>query len=120
MSENNKEKCECVKECVCDRICPVCGGAKKSITVCNMTFWDMWLQKLLRNLASMKFQWLLLLYIPTIWGMFHIIPGKAEAWISASLGLGFLGGGFVTLALGRIIARTRLTEPKNGELDTDK
>lgn len=95
---------------------------EKELTICNGTFWDMWVQKLLRNLASMKFQWLLLLYIPTIWGMFNTIPGKTptEPWISATVGLGFLGGGFVTLALGRIVARTKLTEPKNGELDTDK
>jgi hypothetical protein len=46
-----------------------------------------------------------------------------EPWISATLGLGFLGGGFITLATSRIIARTRLTDsesPESQELDTDK
>ena len=115
-------ECTCPKECVCDKICPTCGGIKKKLSIFNITFWDMWLQKLFRNVASMKFQWLLLLYIPTIWGMFNLVPGKTpvEPWISASLGLGFLGGGFVTLALGRIVARTKLTNGTNGDLDTDK
>jgi len=110
------------KDCVCDKVCPACGGVKRSLTVCNMTFWDKWLQKLFRNLASMKFQWLLLLYIPVIWGMFNLIPGTKEPtpWISATVGLGFLGGGFITLATSRIIARTKLTESKSDELDTDK
>lgn len=118
MAEKAKNKCECV----CGKVCPECGGIKKALTICNRTFWDIWIQKLFRNLASMKFQWLLLLYIPTIWGMFNTIPDKTptEPWISATVGLGFLGGGFVTLALGRIVARTKLTEKKNGELDTDK
>lgn len=95
---------------------------KESITICNITFWDLWIQKLLRNFASMKFQWLLFLYIPTIYGMFTMAPGMdpAQPWISAKLGLGFLGGGFITLATSRIIARTKLTEPPSGELDTEK
>jgi len=89
-------------------------------------FWKLWVQKLLRNLASMKFQWLLLLYIPTIYGMFQ---GKwlANTWvakISPTLGLSFLGGGFVTLALGRIYAQTKLkddsSDPIDKTLNTDK
>jgi len=113
------------EKCTCGKTCEVCGGIRvKEITICNKTFWDLWTQKLLRNLASMKFQWLLLLYIPVVWGMFNLIPGKTppEPWISASVGLGFLGGGFVTLALGRIYAKTKLSENGNGaeELDTDK
>ncbi len=96
------------------------GTEKLSIFKSN--FWDVWIQKLLRNVASVKFQWLLFLYIPTIWGMFHMQPEitPPTPWISASLGLTFLGGGFITLATSRIIARTKLTEDTNGELDTDK
>ena len=121
MSEENKN-CEGIKECVCDKICPVCGGHKKKLSVFSKTFIDMFLQKLLRNIASMKFQWLLLLYIPTIWGMLNLIPGMTEPtpWISAEVGLSFLGGGFVVLATSRIIARTKLTNGTNGDLDTEK
>lgn len=106
------------KECICNKICPTCGGLIKKLSICNLTFWDMWIQKLFRNVASMKFQWLLLLYIPVIWGMFHL--NGAEPWISATIGLSFLGGGFVTLATSRIIARTKLANGTNGDLDTDK
>lgn len=117
------DESDCVKECTCGKICPKCYGLKTDLSIYDRTFWDIWAQKLLRNVASMKFQWLLLLYIPTIWGMFHMIPGKTppEPWISSAIGLGFLGGGFVTLALGRMIAKTKLTEDEKEErLDTDK
>jgi len=92
------------------------------LSIFKSNFWDLWIQKLLRNVASMKFQWLLLLYIPTIWGMFNIQPGTTPPtpWISATVGLGFLGGGFITLATSRIIARTKLTNGTNGDMDTDK
>ena len=75
-------------------------------------FWDLWLQKIFRNIASMKFQWLLLLYIPIVWGMFQgqWIDGKWVSKIPAITGCGLLGGGFVTLALGRIWAQTKLKE----------
>ena len=108
MSEDTDHKCDCEKP--------------EKLSIFKNNFWDLWVQKLLRNLASMKFQWLLLLYLPIIWGMFHIQPGTTPPtpWISATAGLGFLSGGFVTLATSRIIARTKLTESTNGELDTDK
>lgn len=85
-------------------------------------FWSLWFQKILRNVASIKYQWLVFLYIPIIWGMFNIPEGSTtkEPWISATVGLSCLGGGFVTLALGRIYARTKLTEESNDTLDTDK
>lgn len=111
-----------VNECICGESCPICKKLiKKKISIFNSTFWDLFFQKIFRNIASMKFQWLLLLYIPTIWGMFHMIPGTKQPWISAKEGFTFLGGGFVTLALGRIYAKTKLKE--NGslvELDTDQ
>jgi O-antigen/teichoic acid export membrane protein len=100
--------------------------ADNKLSIKNSTFWDLWVQKLLRNVASVKYQWLLFLYIPVIWGMFHLKPPVPPAvvgdpWISASVGLTFLGGGFITLATTRIIARTKLTENGNNDgLDTDK
>jgi hypothetical protein len=91
------------------------------------TFWKLWLQKILRNFASMKFQLLMLLYATTVWGMFHIGPDGKTPWVSATVGFAFLGGGFITLASARIIARTKLTEPpdeegldKSGNLDTER
>jgi len=126
VAEQNQE-CKCVKECVCDKLCPTCGGVKKKLTVFGPSFWDLWLQKLLRNVASMKFQWLTILYIPVVYGMFDgkwikLVDGTVT-WVSkvdVKTGLAFLGGGFITLALGRIIARTKLTNGTNGDLDTDK
>lgn len=100
-----------------------CGEANKSGVIPWNEFWALWFQKILRNIASVKYQWLLLLYIPVIWGMFHIPAGSTsgEPWISATVGLSFLGGGFVTLATTRIIARTRLVESSDdGTLDTDR
>jgi len=82
-------------------------------------FWKLWVQKILRNVASMKFQWLLLLYVPVIYGMFEG-SWHGEKWIAkipATIGLSFLGGGFVTLALGRIYSKTHLQE--QDKLDTD-
>jgi len=80
------------------------------LSVFNRSFWDLWIQKLLRNIASVKYQWLAFLYIPVVWGMFHIKPESKDPWISAALGLGFLGGGFITLATSRMIVRTKLME----------
>jgi len=85
------------------------------LSVFNRTFWDLFLQKCFRNIASVKYQWLLLLYIPVIWGMFNINPYTNLPWISAIEGLSFLGGGFVTLATTRIIAKTKLTEDSDSE-----
>ncbi len=120
MSEEST--CDCIKECICDKICPVCGGRKKELSAFSKTFIDLWLMKIFRNIASMKFQWLLLLYIPTIWGMFNLIPGAKEPtpWVSPDVGFGFLGAGFLMLATSRIIARTKLTNGTNGDLDTEK
>lgn len=102
--------------------------ADLEISFFKKNFWDLWFQKIFRNFASMKFQWLFLLYVPTIWGMFHESPITKQPWVSASIGFTFLGGGFVTLAITRIIARTKLVEDssdedsldRSGNLDTDK
>jgi len=90
-------------------------------SIFDKTFWDAWIQKLLRNIASMKYQWLLLLYIPVVYGMFE---GKwiNNNWISIipiEIGLGFLFGSFLTVFTMRIYAKTKLTE-ENDMLDTDK
>lgn len=98
------------------------------ISIYNGVFWDLWIQKILRNFASMKYQILLLLYSVIVYGMFWAPPDRM---ISTTLGIGFLGGGFVTMATSRIIANTSLFENKSGAddmrsvkkgevLDTDK
>jgi len=83
------------------------------LSVFNSSFWDLWLQKNLRNLASVKYQWLLYLYLPVIYGMFNEGLTKGQPWITPTLGLSFLGGGFVTLALGRLMANTKLKTEKD-------
>jgi hypothetical protein len=95
---------------------------KPKISFFKANFWDLWLQKIFRNIASVKYQWLIILYVPVIYGMFTYKPDimPQEPWISAALGLSFLGGGFVTLALGRIVANSRLCEKPEGDLDTDR
>lgn len=92
------------------------------LSVFKKTFWDFFVMKIFRNIASVKYQWMILLYIPIIWGMFNINEKTGNPWIAATLGLGFLSGGFLTLATSRIIMRTKLTE-ENGDivgLNTDK
>ena len=83
-------------------------------------FWDLFLMKCFRNIASVKYQWLFFIYVPIIWGMFNIRPETKEPWISAALGLSFLGGGFITLATSRIIINTKLVSKDEGGFDTDK
>jgi len=87
------------------------------LSIFNRSFWDLWIQKLLRNIASVKYQWLAFLYVPVVWGMFHTNPADKTPWISSALGLGFLGGGFITLATSRMIVRTKLREDAD---DTSK
>lgn len=76
----------------------------------KLNFWDLWLQKIFRNFASVKYQWLSILCVIVTYGMFNEGLTEGQPWISATLGLGFLGGGFITLALGRLMARTSLKE----------
>jgi hypothetical protein len=94
----------------------------QELSVFNSTFWNLWLMKIFRNIASVKYQWLLFLYIPTIWGMFNLNSKTNEPWISATLGLGFLGGGFITLATSRLISQSSLTEDveDGNTLNTDR
>ena len=58
-------------------------------------------------------------FIPVIWGIFNFKPWTTEPWISDTTGLAFLGGGFITLAVSRILARTKLVE-NGSEFDTEK
>jgi hypothetical protein len=91
-----------------------------NVSFIKWNFWDLWLQKVFRNFASMKFQLLILLYIPVIWGMFNFKPETKDPWISATVGLSFLGGGYVTLATSRYLSRTGLVEKNGKKFDTDQ
>ena len=95
----------------------------KELTIFGLRFWDLWVQKIFRNFASVKYQWMTFMFVMTVYGM--LVDGKwvGDVWVAkipAALGMGFLGAGFITLALGRIYVKTKLTENgKDEELNTD-
>ncbi|MCK4454699.1 hypothetical protein KAW18_03580 [candidate division WOR-3 bacterium] len=89
----------------------------EKLSIFNALFWDLWLMKHLRNIASVKYQFMVAFFMLIVYGMFNIGPSGVP-WIPAVAGLSFLGGGFIALATSRIISKTRLTE--NEDLDTDK
>lgn len=90
----------------------------EQLSITGKMFWDLWFMKLLRNAASIKYQFMVAFFVLIAYGMFNINEHTELPWISATAGLAFLGGGFLTLATARIISRTNLTE--NEKLDTDK
>ena len=96
------------------------------ITFLSKKFWSLFGMKVFRNFASVKYQILILLYVPIIYGIFDgkWVETRWVSKISPAVGLGFLGGGYVTIALGRIYTRTKLTENGNGNdkevLDTNR
>ena len=89
----------------------------ENLSIFKSKFWDLWCMKLLRNVASIKYQFMTAFFLLIVYGMFNISPSGGP-WIPAVAGLSFLGGGFIALSTARIISRTKLTE--NEELDTDK
>ena len=89
----------------------------EQLSVFGKTFWDLWLMKNLRNLASIKYQFLVAFFVLITYGMFNVNEITKLPWIPATSGLAFLGGGFLTLATARIVSKTKLTE--NNDLDTD-
>lgn len=89
----------------------------EKLSIFREEFWDLWLMKIMRNIASIKYQFLIAFFVLIVYGMFNIGPDGAP-WIGATEGLAFLGGGFIALSTARIISRTKLTE--NETLDTDK
>jgi hypothetical protein len=81
----------------------------EKLTIFGKDFWDLWMMKLLRNVSSIKYQFLTVFFILIAYGMFSIAP-NGEPWIAATTGLAFLSGGFITLATARIVAKTKLKE----------
>ena len=42
-------------QCNCGKICSQCNGLKSDkLSITNGSFWDLWAQKILRNVASVK------------------------------------------------------------------
>ncbi len=96
-----------------------CPYAK--ISALDRSFWDLWLQKCLRNFASVKYQFMVFFFWMVVYGMFIEKNKDGSSFISPVEGLAFLGGGFITLAVSRIVLRTSLFEPKGqGNIDTDQ
>ena len=92
----------------------------EKLSIRDWSFWDIWIQKLLRNVASVKYQLLILYSTIIVTGMFFEKTSTGEPFIGAAAGLAFLGGGMVTLISTRLAARTTLFAPKGDEMDTDR
>lgn len=99
---------------------------EQKISIFNRTFIDLWAQKMMRNTASVKYQFMVAFFVVVVYGMFAYKDTDGSTFISAVEGLSFLSGGFITLVTSRLVIRTSLFEPKDesvttkiGELDTD-
>lgn len=98
-----------------------CGHCKYTeISIFDRSFWDLWLQKILRNLASVKYQLLILYSVVIVYGMYFKVDSAGNPYIGSAEGLAFMGGGFISLITARLAARTSLFEPPESHLDTDK
>lgn len=80
------------------------------LSVFKVRFWDLWLQKIFRNLASVKYQLLISFYWLVVYGMFFARDLHGNPIISSTAGLTFLGGGFVSIATARLIVKSSLFE----------
>ena len=97
------------------------AASNNGLSVFNRSFWDLWLQKIFRNLASVKYQFMIAFFWLIVYGMFVGKDTDGSPYISTTAGLAFLAGGFITLVTSRIVIRTSLVEPKeSGDLDTDR
>ncbi len=100
------------------------------LSIFNRTFWDLLIQKFLRNTASVKYQFMAAFFWIIVYGMFFKVNSAGEPFIGSIEGLSFLSGGFITLATSRMVLRTSLfdsptdVEEENtavrGYLNTDK
>jgi hypothetical protein len=89
------------------------------ITIFDRSFWDLWIQKIFRNLASMKCQFLWAFFWTVIYGMYIGTDKTGVNYISPTLGLGFLSGGFITLVTAKLAVKTSLFESPSDPLDSD-
>jgi len=89
------------------------------ISIYDRSFWDLWIQKVFRNFSSMKCQFLWAFFWTVIYGMFIGEDINGTHYISPTLGLGFLSGGFITLITARLAVKTSLFESPTDPLDSD-
>ena len=91
---------------------------ESELTIFGIRFWDLWIMKLARNIASMKFISMMTVYIPIVLLMFSgsWIDGVWVSKVSTYVGVPAITGGLVTLILGRVYADTRLKQ-HNGVSD---
>ena len=92
----------------------------EKVSLFNRSFWDLWVQKLFRNFASVKYQFMVAFFTVVIYGMFGAELSDGKPALSMVEGLAFLGGGFISLMTGRIAMRSSLVVPKDDGMDTDK
>jgi hypothetical protein len=99
------------------------------LNIFDRSFWNAWIMKLLRNVASVKYQFMVAFFFLVVYGMFLHKTPDGMPFISATQGLAFLSGGFITLVTSRLAIRTSLFESKDdadspttkdGSLDTDR
>lgn len=94
--------------------------AYKTISIFDRSFWDLWVQKILRNFASMKCQFIWGIFWLVCYGMFHCKDKVGDFVISPTLGLGFLSGGFIALLGAKLAVKTSLFESPTDPLDSDQ
>ena len=92
----------------------------EKVSLFNRSFWDLWGQKLFRNFASVKYQFMVAFFTVIIYGMFGADNTDGTALLSMTDGLLFLGGGFISLMTGRIAMRSSLVVPADDGMDTDR
>lgn len=92
----------------------------EKVSMWDRSFWDLWMQKILRNFASVKYQFMVAFFIVVIYGMFGAEAADGKPALSMVEGLAFMGGGFITLVTSRIAMRSSLFPPKDDGMDTDR
>ena len=90
-----------------------------NLSIFGKRFWDLWLMKIFRIAASMKFISMAMVYTPIVLLMFSGSwdEGVWIAKLSPEIGVAAITGGLVTLILGRVYADTRLKQNGNGNED---
>lgn len=92
----------------------------EKVSAFNRSFWDLWIQKIFRNFASIKYQFMVAFFWLIVYGMFFAKDADGDPYIGVAAGLGFLSGGFITLVTSRMLVRTSLFETKEHDIDTDR
>lgn len=94
--------------------------AYKTISIFDKSFWDLWIQKVLRNLSSMKCQLIWGIFWFIYYGMYHCKDRMGDFVISPTIGLSFLSGGFIAILGAKLVVKTSLFESSTDPLDSDR